>query len=66
MTIEHGRQDLDHEPGRGLLREGPHVDQPVEQLTSLAILGDQVIELGIFGKLVDADDVGMILHDVES
>ena len=58
----HGRHDLVEDEAGLLLGEVAAVEDQVEELLALAVLGDDVLELGLLEDLVDLEDAGVVLR----
>ena len=65
MAVVDAGKDLPHEDGAVSLAELATLEDLVEELTTLANFGDEVVALLVLKELVHLDDVWMVLQSAE-
>ena len=65
MAVVDAGEDLLHEDGAVSLAELATLEDLVEELTTLANFGDEVVPLLVLKELVHLDDVWMVLQSAE-
>ena len=65
MAVVDAGEDLLHEDGAVSLAELATLENLVEELTTLANFGDEVVPLLVLEELVHLDDVWMVLQSAE-